>query len=311
VTGALSFAGRVVVVTGAGRGVGRACAELLAERGATVVVVDTGVAPTGEPEAPGVADDVAAAIGAAGGAAWGSRHDTADPAGAAALVAEVEARHGRLDAVVANAGISWPAPVEAVSPAEVERSWAVNACAPLWLAQSAWPLLIAAGDGRIVLVASAGILGVPGRVHYVMAKAAVLGLTRSLAIEGRRLGIGVNCVLPWARTRLAGERGETDPWMAAHLDPRSAAGAMVWLAHADCPTTGEAFAAEGRRVARVAIGVGPGVGTADGRPESLADAWEPARSFVNAVAPRSTGAYVTDIVRPALDAAAALPGERP
>jgi hypothetical protein len=173
-------------------------------------------------------------------------------------------------------------------------------------------MLAEAGHGRIVTVASAGVLGYPGRVHYVMAKAAVLGLTRSLALEGRRLGIGVNCVLPWARTRLAGERGETDPWMAAHLDPRDTAAALVWLAHPDCTTTGEAFAVEGRRVARVAVGVGPGVVVADGRPESIAAEWDAARSFDGAVAPRSTGAYVNDIVRPALDAAAApVPGEDP
>jgi len=180
----LSFAGRVVVVTGAGRGLGRACAELLVERGATVVVNDTGVAPTGDPASPGLAASVAAAIAGAGaGSAWGSAHDTAGPDGAAALVAEVRERHGRLDAVVANAGVSWPAPLAEVTPAEVERSFAVNACSPLWLAQAAWPMLADAGHGRVVTVASAGVLGYPGRVHYVMAKAAVLGLTRSLALE--------------------------------------------------------------------------------------------------------------------------------
>jgi NAD(P)-dependent dehydrogenase (short-subunit alcohol dehydrogenase family) len=194
------------------------------------------------------------------------------------------------------------------------------------LAQAAWPLLAAAGDGRIVTVASAGVLGYPGRVHYVMAKAAVLGLTRSLAIEGRRHGIGVNCVLPWARTRLAGERADTDPWMAAHLDPRETAAALVWLAHPSCPTSGEAFAVEGRRVARVAIGVGPGVvrppdapgasgpvvglaGGLLGGPEAVAASWDAARSFTGAVAPASTGAYVNDIVRPALEAAAPVPEE--
>jgi NAD(P)-dependent dehydrogenase (short-subunit alcohol dehydrogenase family) len=329
---ALSFTDRVVVVTGAGRGVGRACAELLAERGATVVVNDTGVAPTGEPEAGGrsdaIADEVAEALAAGGASAWPSRHDTADPAAAAALVAAVRADHGRLDAIVANAGVSWPAPVAAVTPEDVQRAFAVNAAAPLWLAQAAWPLLCEQGHGRIVTVASAGVLGYPGRVHYVMAKAAVLGLTQSLALEGRRHGIGVNCVLPWARTRLAGERADTDPWMAAHLDPRDTAAAMVWLAHADCPTSGEVFAVEGRRVARVALAVGPGVvrppeatagtpeGTAGapvaGGPEAVAADWEAARSFAEPVAPASTGAYVTDIVRPALDAAAAtLPGEGP
>jgi NAD(P)-dependent dehydrogenase (short-subunit alcohol dehydrogenase family) len=316
----LSFTGRVVVVTGAGRGVGRACAELLAERGATVVVNDTGVTPTGEPsEAEGdrsVADAVAASLAATGFDARASRHDTADPPAAAALVAEVRRDLGRLDAIVTAAGISWPVPVTEVTPDDVQRSFAVNAAAPLWLAQAAWPLLGEAGHGRIVTVASAGILGYPGRVHYVMAKAAVLGLTRSLALEGRRAGIGVNCVLPWARTRLAGERAETDPWMAAHLEPRDTAAALVWLAHPSCTTTGEAFAVEGRRVARVAIGVGAGVviPSGAGGPEAVADSWAAARSFAGAVAPASTGAYVTDIVRPALDGAAAtvpLPLEGP
>jgi NAD(P)-dependent dehydrogenase (short-subunit alcohol dehydrogenase family) len=292
------------------------------------VVVDTGVAPTGDPEAPGLADDVAAALRDGGGDAWASTHDTADPGAAGALVAEVRARHGRLDAVVAAAGISWPAPVTAVTPEEVQRAFAVNACAPLWLAQAAWPLLTAAGDGRIVTVASAGIFGYPGRVHYVMAKAAVLGLTRSLALEGRRHGIGVNCVLPWARTRLAGERAEADPWMAEHLDPRDTAAALVWLAHPACPTSGEAFAVEGRRIARVALGVGPGVvraaradgpaadvtaadGPAADGPEAVAAQWDAARSFADAVAPASTGAYVTEIVRPALDAVTPVHQESP
>lgn len=300
----LRFDGQVVIVTGGARGIGRACVELLAQRGARVLLVDVGCAPTGEPDDHLAADAAAAGVMAqfADPAAEVApcTLDASDPAGARAIIDAAIERWGRIDAIIANAGISWSSDLGSVEPDQLDRMLAVNAAAPLWLTQAAWPHLVGGGGGRIVTVASAGLFGYPGRTHYAMSKGAVIGLTRSLALEGRKVGIVANCVLPWALTRLA-TGGDPDGWMGANIPPQGAAATMVRLAHDSCATSGEMFAAAGRHVARVALTVGPGAVVRDMTPESVAALDQDIMRIEPSSVPTSTGSYVNDIVRPALD----------
>ena len=298
-TATLRYDGQVVVVTGGARGIGRACVDQLAEREARVLIVDTGATPTGRPDAPSLAHDVAQQLRDAGHDVAACTDDASSQAGARSVIATAIDRWGRVDAVIANAGQSWSADLLSITPDDVAHLYATNAAAPLWLAQAAWPQMVRQGSGRIVTVASAGLFGYPERAHYAMSKGAVVGLTRSLAIEGRRVGIVANCVMPWAYTRLA-TSGDPDGWMGANIPPAGAAAVMAWLAHLDCDVSGEIFAAAGRHVARVAFAVGPGVVVGDTTPEAVAAEIDRARVLEPVVAPSSTRRYVEDIVRPAL-----------
>jgi len=184
-----SIAGHVALVTGAGSGMGRATAFLLADEGASVAVLDRNDA---------AAQETAAAIVEAGGdaVAWGV--DVADAGAVRAVVAEVVARFGSLRIVVNNAGISRPAPLGGDGYTEAwSQNLAVNLTGELNVVLAALPHLREAGDGRIVNIASTEGLGATaGNSPYVAAKHGVVGLTKGLAVELGREGITVNCVCP-------------------------------------------------------------------------------------------------------------------
>ncbi|MGO4419197.1 SDR family NAD(P)-dependent oxidoreductase [Streptomyces sp. MCAF7] len=179
----LSFADRVVVVTGAGRGIGRAHALLLAARGAGVVVADFGASVDGSGvDGDDPAADVVAQIRAAGGRAVSCRADVASESGAATMVNAAIGEFGRLDAVINNAGIVRTGRFDEIPVEEYERHLDVHFFGSLFLCRAAWPHLIASGTGRVVNTISAAMLGNPLMTHYGSSKGAVFGLTRNLAI---------------------------------------------------------------------------------------------------------------------------------
>jgi len=196
--------GKVAIVTGAGRGIGRAEALLFAAEGARVVVNDLGCEPDGTGASEGPADAVVAEIRAAGGEAVASHVSVTTKQGADAVVATALDTWGRLDAVVSNAGILRDKGFSKVDGETWQAVLDVHLTGALFLSQAAARVMITQGEGgRIVHTTSvAGLLGNFGQVHESAAKAGVYGLMRTLAIELQRHRITVNALAPVARTRL-------------------------------------------------------------------------------------------------------------
>jgi NAD(P)-dependent dehydrogenase (short-subunit alcohol dehydrogenase family) len=185
------LSGKVALVTGAGSGIGKACAERLATDGAAVIVVSR----TGEE-----VDMVAEAIRAGGGDAEAMVADVADEAGMRALAAKIAEKHGRLDIVVANAGINgvW-APIDDLQPAEFDKTIAVNLRGTYLTLHVTVPLLKHAGGGAIVVVASINgtrTFTTPGATAYTATKAAQVAMVQQLALELGRHRIRINVVCP-------------------------------------------------------------------------------------------------------------------
>jgi NAD(P)-dependent dehydrogenase (short-subunit alcohol dehydrogenase family) len=295
----LRFDGRVAVVTGAGRGLGRAYAQLLAARGASVVVNDLGGSMEGDGTDGGPAAEAIDEITAAGGTAVADTNDIATEAGAAALVGAALETYGRIDIVVSNAGIIRWARFPDIPTEDLERHLAVHVAGSFFVARAAWPHLVEQGYGRIVLTTSTGLLGLPGNTAYGIAKGGVLGLARSLALAGRRHGITANCIAPAASTRMAGEGGPDLP--AEHVAPM-----VAYLAHESCPVTGEILTAGGGRFARLFIGATPGYVHDDGAPtiDDVAAHWGVIADEAGYTVPADLMAWSADFLRhlPSADA---------
>lgn len=268
----LQLADRTVIVTGAGRGLGRAHALLLASRGANVVVNDLGGSLAGDPGAQTPADDVVAEIVAAGGAAVADGNDVSSPEGAAAIVDAAISAFGSIDAVVNNAGIVRDKSFGKMDAAAARSVVDVHFWGSFWLCQAAWPHFREQQRGRVVNTTStAAYLGNFGQANYGPAKAALIGLTKTLAIEGERHGITVNAVAPAAATRMT--EGLLDA-LEEHLDPALVSPLVAVLVHDDCPVSGEIFHAGAGSVTRVYFAQTRGIYDPALTPEYVQDNWD-------------------------------------
>jgi NAD(P)-dependent dehydrogenase (short-subunit alcohol dehydrogenase family) len=232
---ASEFAGKVAIVTGAGRGIGRAHALAFADRGAHVVVNDLGAALDGS-GAGDAADQVVAEIRARGGSAVANRDSVADPESARRIVQAAVDAFGTVDIVVNNAGNLRDRTFGKMSIDDWNAVIAVHLNGTAFVTHAAWPILYAKNYGRIVFTTSpSGYAGNFGQPNYGAAKTGVIGLMNVLSLEGRSHGIRVNCVSPAATTRMAESVPGADPTRNPR-DPALVSPAVLYLASEDAPT---------------------------------------------------------------------------
>ncbi|WP_194903820.1 SDR family NAD(P)-dependent oxidoreductase [Catenulispora rubra] len=274
------FEGRVAVVTGGGRGIGRAYARLLAERGAKVVVNDLGGSIEGEGADSGPAQSVVEEIAAAGGEATADTSDVSTVSGAEAIIECALDRFGRVDVLVANAGIIRWGGLPDVDLANLKQHLDVHLIGSFNTLRAAWPHFIEQGYGRVVLTTSTGVFGLENNLSYAAAKAGVIGLARSARLAGERHGIKVNVIAPAAQTRMAGGEPLGDDAQAVPgrpFMPSDAVAPLVgFLAHESCPVSGEIYTAGAGRFARLFIASTDGFVHEDGPAtvEDVAEHWD-------------------------------------
>lgn len=267
----MRFDGRVAVITGAGGGLGRHYALLLASRGARVVVNDVGGSVTGDGSDPAPAEATAGEIRRLGGEAVADDHSVATPEGGRAIVDAALRTWGRVDVVINNAGIVRDAPFEDMTDDRVDPLLDVHVRGAFNVTRPAWTVMREQRYGRVVNTCSAaGLLGAERMSNYGTAKAGLVGFTRVLAAEGAGANITVNAIAPIAATRMLtqsiAEAGRQDDPVAqavlddlvnqfvARLDPSLVAPVVAFLAHQECPVTGEIYTAGAGHVARFFIG---------------------------------------------------------
>lgn len=253
----LRFDDRVAVITGAGRGLGRAYALLLASRGAKVVVNDPGVSMKGDGTDAGPADAVVQEIRAAGGEAVASTDSVATPEGGKAIIDAALDNFGRVDILIHNAGIVRRGSLKELSYEDFETVLDVHLRGGFHVVRPAFPRMCAAGYGRIVLTSSInGLYGNANVANYSVAKAGLIALSNVAAIEGAAEGVKSNCIIPAAVTRMS-EGVDTSAFPP--MEPEMVAPAVGYLAHESCAVTGELLIAAAGRVARAYAAETPGL----------------------------------------------------
>ena len=275
------FDGRTAIVTGAGGNpsLGRSHALLLAARGANVVVNDIGR----DPETPGYsgvasAQAVANEIQALGGRAIADTHSVATPEGATAVVEAAIDAFGGVDILVNNAGISIAAPFDEMTVRDFERHIQINLLGSAWMCRAVWNHMRERSYGRIVNTTSGALAGFSLLQAYGASKGGLLSLTRSLSVEGAPFGIKVNAVNPGAFTRMIDAQQDPSSPMYQHardhLPADIVSPVVAYLAHADCPVTGECIESVGGEVCRLYLARTRGFTDPELSIERLAARWE-------------------------------------
>lgn len=272
----LRFDDRVAVITGGGRGLGRSYAELLAARGARVVVNDPGVGLKGETTTEGPADEVVNAIKASGGDAVANTDSVATSAGGKGIIETAMDNYGRIDILIHNAGIVRRSPLDEMSDEDFDSVLDVHLRGGFYVLRPAFAQMRKAGYGRIVMTASINALyGNAGVAGYSAAKAGLLGLTYNAAIEGEEHNIKSNAILPAAVTRMS-EGVDTSQFPP--MDPEMVAPAVGWLSHESCSVTGEIYISAAGRMARAFAAESVGVYQPQWTIESFAEHLDAIRS---------------------------------
>lgn len=243
----LRFDGRVAIVTGGGRGLGRAYARLLAGRGARVVVNDLGAGVAGNGANQQAADEVVAEIEAAGGEA-AANYDSVEDGDL--IVQQALDSYGRVDILVNNAGILRDKTFHKMTEAEWEAVYRVHLYGAFRVTHAAWPHMRAQRYGRVVMTASSsGLYGNFGQANYGAMKLGLLGLAQTLALEGEKAGIRINSIAPIAGSRMT--EGLLPPQLFEALTPERVAPFVAYLCHESCTSNGRKFEVGGNWAAEV------------------------------------------------------------
>ena len=291
----LSFENRVAVITGAGGGLGREHALLLASRGAQIVVNDLGGGIDGSGGDGGPAARVAKEINDAGGVAVANGDTVSTPEGGAAIIKTALDAFGRVDIVINNAGILRDKTFHHMGTAEIDSVIDVHLKGAFYVTQPAWIKMREQGYGRIVNTSSSsGIIGNFGQANYGAAKMGLVGLTRVLAQEGSKHNIKVNALAPVAKTRMTEEI--LGP-MVDKVTPDLVAPIVAWLCHEDCPVSGEIYSAAGGRIARMFIGLTPGYYNPKLTLEDVRDNFEQIRNEEGYIVPVKTGDEFSQLMK--------------
>ncbi|MGH3250998.1 MAG: SDR family NAD(P)-dependent oxidoreductase [Trebonia sp.] len=278
------FDGRVAVVTGAGRGIGRAYALLLGQRGAKVVVNDLGGSTKGTGHDPAPAQRVADEITQAGGTAIADSGDVSTVEGGQQAVDAATSEFGRVDIVVNNAGNVIYGGLPEVEVGVLDAILAVHVRGSFNVTRAAWPHMLAQNYGRVVLTGSTGMFGMPDNLSYATAKAAMIGMAQSMTVSAGDRDIKVNVIAPNAWTRMAGDPSEGMDELRArrpagvpkHMEPELVAPMVAFLAHESCPVSAGVYLAGAGRFARIFVAATDGyLHPGDGTPtlEDVAGNW--------------------------------------
>jgi NAD(P)-dependent dehydrogenase (short-subunit alcohol dehydrogenase family) len=297
----IEFTGQAVIVTGAGRGLGRLYATELARRGAAVVVNDLGGSMHGSGADTNVADQVVAEIVRAGGVAVAS-HDSVDsPEGGAAIVRTAVENFGRLDAVISNAGIFNSIPFDELSADDWRQMLGVHLDGAFYLSQPAYRVMKSQDYGRFVFITSSGgMFGQPLEAHYAAAKAGLVGLANVIAIEGAAHGIRANTVLPFGFSRMVTEtvgdpKALEETGFLKVIRPELVVPIVVFLASRACELSHHNYSACAGRFARVFVGLGDGW-LAEAESDPTADEIASHLSEISATEPFSVPASIFEEV---------------
>jgi NAD(P)-dependent dehydrogenase (short-subunit alcohol dehydrogenase family) len=265
----IRFDNRVAIVTGAGNGLGRAHALLLASRGARVVVNDPGGAVDGKGGDHAAADKVVAEIKAAGGQAVPNYDSVADPKSAANIVKTAVDSFGTVDIVVNNAGVLRDRTFHNMTVEDFDFVVKVHFLGTAYVTHAAWPIMRAKAYGRVVVTSSnSGIYGNFGQANYGGAKLAVVGFMNALRLEGQKYNIFVNALAPVAGTRMT--ESLMPPEMLERIKPEFVSPMVAYLCSEQCQRTGEIWSAGAGYFARIEYREAPGLRIA-GRAPTLED----------------------------------------
>jgi NAD(P)-dependent dehydrogenase (short-subunit alcohol dehydrogenase family) len=294
----IGFEGRVAIVTGAGGGLGREHALLLASRGAQLVINDLGGSVDGTGASTGPAQKVAEEIEAAGGVAVADTNSVASKEGGEAMVKTALDAFGRVDIVINNAGILRDKSFSNMTDELWDPVLDVHLRGAMCVTRAAWPHLRDQAYGRVVSTSSsAGIFGNFGQTNYSAAKMGLVGFTRALAQEGAKYNIKANAIAPVAKTRMTEDI--LGP-LVDKLDPGLVSPVVAWLVHEDCPVSGDIFSVGGGRVARIFVAEGPGFFKKDLTAEDVRDNWEAVLAEEGYVVPRSANDEIGTLLFPHL-----------
>ncbi len=252
------FDGRVAIVTGAGGGLGRAHALLLASRGAKVVVNDLGGSRDGSGASTNMADHVVEEIKAAGGEAAADYHGVDTAEGGEAIVKTALDAFGKIDIVIANAGILRDRAFHNITEEDWDKIFAVHVKGAYNVVQPAFRVMRQNNYGRIIFTTSnAGLYGNFGQANYSSAKTALIGLMNTLELEGAKYNVKANTIAPVAASRLTED--VMPPAVLERLKPEFVSPVVAYLCSEECQQSGSIFTAGGGYVGRAAIVEGKGV----------------------------------------------------